>query len=248
LLDARPAWGGGKLNATSLFLEPLSEDETERLIDNLPVRLADKTRTRIGTAAEGNPLFVEQMLAMLTEEAGVEVEVELEIPPTIQALLAARLDRLPPAERAALERAAVIGKEFSRAMIEELGGDAAALPALVRKELIRPERSPLAGDDGLSLPAPAGSRRCLRLDLERASRRAARALRERNRAAAQRVRRDHRLPLRAGVPLPRAARCDRRRTRLPCRVPTRGGRAASRRTWRCPCSRELARAGACAHA
>jgi class 3 adenylate cyclase/tetratricopeptide (TPR) repeat protein len=143
LLDARPAWGGGKLNATSLFLEPLSEDETERLIDNLPVRLADETRMRIGTAAEGNPLFVEQMLAMLTEEA----EVELEIPPTIQALLAARLDRLPPAERATLERAAVIGKEFSRAMIEELGGDAAALPALVRKELIRPDRSALGPDD-----------------------------------------------------------------------------------------------------
>jgi class 3 adenylate cyclase/tetratricopeptide (TPR) repeat protein len=146
LLDARPAWGGGKLNATSLFLEPLSEDETERLIDNLPVRLADETRARIGTAADGNPLFVEQMLAMLTDE--IEVGVELEIPPTIQALLAARLDRLPPAERATLERAAVIGKEFSRAMIEELGGDAAAIPALVRKELIRPDRSALAGDDG----------------------------------------------------------------------------------------------------
>jgi class 3 adenylate cyclase/tetratricopeptide (TPR) repeat protein len=146
LLDARPAWGGGKLNATSLFLEPLSEDETETLIGNLPVRLADETRTRIRTAAEGNPLFVEQMLAMLTEEE--EVGVELEIPPTIQALLAARLDRLPPAERATLERAAVIGKEFSRAMIEELGGDAAALPALVRKELIRPDRSALGPDDG----------------------------------------------------------------------------------------------------
>ncbi|HEX9349729.1 MAG TPA: AAA family ATPase [Gaiellaceae bacterium] len=146
LLDARPAWGGGKLNATSLFLEPLSEDETERLIDNLPVRLADEMRTRIRTAAEGNPLFVEQMLAMLTDEE--EVGAELEIPPTIQALLAARLDRLPPAERATLERAAVIGKEFSRAMIEELGGDAAALPALVRKELIRPDRSALGPDDG----------------------------------------------------------------------------------------------------
>jgi class 3 adenylate cyclase/tetratricopeptide (TPR) repeat protein len=150
LLDARPAWGGGKLNATSLFLEPLSEDEAEKLIDNLPVRLADETRTRIGTAAEGNPLFVEQMLAMLSEEAraGAEAEADAEIPPTIQALLAARLDRLPPAERTTLERAAVIGREFSRATIEELGGDAAALPALVRKELIRPGRSALGPDDG----------------------------------------------------------------------------------------------------
>jgi class 3 adenylate cyclase/tetratricopeptide (TPR) repeat protein len=146
LLDVRVGWGGGKLNATSLFLEPLSEDDTEKLIDNLFARLADATRTRITAAAEGNPLFVEQMLAMLTEQAGLDAE--LEVPPTIQALLAARIDLLPPAERTALERAAVIGKEFSRAAIEELGGDPAALPALVRKELIRPERSAISGDDG----------------------------------------------------------------------------------------------------
>ncbi len=146
LLDARPAWGGGKLNATSLFLEPLSGDETDELIDNLFARLAEKTRARIVAAAEGNPLFVEQMLAMLTEQ--FELDAELEIPPTIQALLAARLDRLPPAERAVLERAAVIGKEFSRAAIEELGGDAAVLPALIRKELIRPDRSTISGAEG----------------------------------------------------------------------------------------------------
>jgi class 3 adenylate cyclase/tetratricopeptide (TPR) repeat protein len=145
LLDARPGWGGGKLNATSLFLEPLSEDETEKLIDNLFARLAKTMRMRITAAAEGNPLFIEQMLAMLTEQ--VELDAVLEIPPTIQALLAARLDRLPPAERAALERAAVIGKEFSRAAIAELGGDPAVLPALMRKELIRPDRS-IGGDEG----------------------------------------------------------------------------------------------------
>jgi class 3 adenylate cyclase/tetratricopeptide (TPR) repeat protein len=146
LLDARPGWGGGKLNATSLLLEPLSADETEKLIDNLFARLAETVRSRITTAAEGNPLFVEQMLAMLTEQVGLDAE--LEIPPTIQALLAARLDRLPAAERATLERAAVIGKEFSRAAISELGGDPALLPTLVRKELIRPDRSALGGDEG----------------------------------------------------------------------------------------------------
>ena len=146
MLDARPAWGGGKLNATSLFLEPLSEDETEKLIDNLPVPLADAARRRIATAAEGNPLFVEQMLAMVAEQPGSKAD--LEIPPTIHALLAARLDRLPAPERAVLERAAVIGKEFSRAAIEALGGDAAVLPALVRKELIRPDRSSVGAGDG----------------------------------------------------------------------------------------------------
>jgi class 3 adenylate cyclase/tetratricopeptide (TPR) repeat protein len=145
LLDARPSWGGGKLNATSLLLEALSEDDTEKLIDNLFARVADSMRTRITAAAEGNPLFVEQMLAMLTEQIGLDAE--LEIPPTIQALLAARLDRLPRNERAVLERAAVIGKEFSRAAIEELGADSSLLPALVRKELIRPDRSTATADE-----------------------------------------------------------------------------------------------------
>jgi class 3 adenylate cyclase/tetratricopeptide (TPR) repeat protein len=145
LLDARPGWGGGKLNATSLLLEALSEDDTEKLIDNLFARVADSMRTRITAAAEGNPLFVEQMLAMLTEQIGLDAE--LEIPPTIQALLAARLDRLPRNERAVLERAAVIGKEFSLAAIEELGGDSSLLPALVRKELIRPDRSTVTADE-----------------------------------------------------------------------------------------------------
>jgi class 3 adenylate cyclase/tetratricopeptide (TPR) repeat protein len=145
LLDARPGWGGGKLNATSLLLEPLSEDETEKLIDNLFARVADSMRARITAAAEGNPLFIEQMLAMLTEQIGLDAE--LEIPPTIQALLAARLDRLPGNERAVLERASVIGKEFSRAAIEELGGDSSLLPALVRKELIRPDRSTVTADE-----------------------------------------------------------------------------------------------------
>jgi predicted ATPase/class 3 adenylate cyclase len=145
LLDTRSGWSGGKLNATSLLLEPLSETDTETLIDNLFARLAESLRRRITEAAEGNPLFVEQMLAMLTEQ--VELDGELQVPPTIQALLAARLDRLPEPERATLERAAVIGKEFTRAAIAELGGDSALLAPLVRKELIRPDRSSFGGDD-----------------------------------------------------------------------------------------------------
>ncbi len=142
LLDARPSWGGGKHNATSLLLEPLSESETQELIDKLLARVDDETRRRVADAAEGNPLFVEQMLAMIDE--GVDAGV----PPTIQALLAARLDRLPPSERSTLERAAVIGKEFWRSAVVELGGDTGALPPLVRKELIRPHATVLAGEDG----------------------------------------------------------------------------------------------------
>jgi class 3 adenylate cyclase/tetratricopeptide (TPR) repeat protein len=145
LLDTRPGWSGGKLNATSLLLEPLSATETETLIDNLFARLAESLRNRITEAAEGNPLFVEQMLAMLTEQ--VELDGELQVPPTIQALLAARLDRLPAPERATLERAAVIGKEFTRGAIAALGGDSALLLPLVRKELIRPDRTSIGDDD-----------------------------------------------------------------------------------------------------
>jgi len=142
LLDTRPTWAGGKLNATTTLLEPLSEEEAETLIDNLlaGVSLSDAVRVRISDTAEGNPLFVEQMLALIAQNGhGGEIEV----PPTIQALLATRLEQLPVVERVAAERASVIGKEFWRAALVEIGGEASSLPALVRKELIRPHTSPV---------------------------------------------------------------------------------------------------------
>jgi class 3 adenylate cyclase len=87
LLDRRSTWAGGKLNATTVLLEPLTPEETdeliERLLGNAP--LAEPLRMRIREAAEGNPLFVEQMLAMVAESGNDEVVV----PPTIQALLSA---------------------------------------------------------------------------------------------------------------------------------------------------------------
>jgi class 3 adenylate cyclase/tetratricopeptide (TPR) repeat protein len=146
LLDARPGWGGGKLNATSILLESLNDEESERLIDELlgPPRLAPDFRRRIVETAGGNPLFVEEMLAMLLDLEGT---ASPGVPPTIQALLAARLDQLPRPERDTLERAAVVGQEFSRAALAELGGDPAQLAQLVRKELVRPIRSAFAGDD-----------------------------------------------------------------------------------------------------
>jgi class 3 adenylate cyclase/tetratricopeptide (TPR) repeat protein len=143
LLDARPTWAGGKLNATSILLEALSEAESERLIDALLAdpRFTVEVRRRVVSAAEGNPLFVEQMLAMAGEDG---TNGDLAVPPTIQALLAARLERLPAGERATLERAAVIGKEFSLADVREVSpaheraavGD--RMLALARKELLRP--------------------------------------------------------------------------------------------------------------
>jgi len=149
LLDRRATWAGGKLNATTVLLEPLSAEETEELIERLlgDVELDETLLARIREAAEGNPLFVEQMLAMLAESSNGDVVV----PPTIQALLAARLDQLEPAERGVLERGAVEGKIFHRGGVEALAPDERDVPtklmALVRKELVRPDRTQLPGDD-----------------------------------------------------------------------------------------------------
>ena len=149
LLELRPAWGGGKLNATTVLLEPLTASETDELIERLlgSAQLSGATRERIAAAAEGNPLFVEQMLAMVQDSRDEEISV----PPTIQALLAARLDQLPDGERAALERGAVEGQVFHRGAVQALAPDDPAVPAqlmgLVRKELVRPTAATLPEDD-----------------------------------------------------------------------------------------------------
>ena len=151
LLDVRPGWSGGKLNATSVLLEPLSEEESAKLIDGLAgvERLSEETRRRIVSAAEGNPLFVEEMLALVLEEG--EPTAAVEVPPTIQALLAARLDHLDGAERAVIEYAAVQGKEFFESAVTMLAPErlqpvvGATLSSLVRKELIRPSRAGMGG-------------------------------------------------------------------------------------------------------
>jgi class 3 adenylate cyclase/tetratricopeptide (TPR) repeat protein len=146
LLERRPSWGGGKWNATTVLLEPLDASETERLITGLG-GVGDELRERILQAAEGNPLFLEEMIALVRDSGGSEIEV----PPTIQALLAARLDQLDPAERSVLERGSVEGRTFHRGAVAALAdGDRAVdkrLIALVRKELVRPDRAQLPGDD-----------------------------------------------------------------------------------------------------
>jgi class 3 adenylate cyclase/tetratricopeptide (TPR) repeat protein len=149
LLELRPAWGGGKLNATTVLLEPLTASETDELVECLlgSAELSVVLRERIAAAAEGNPLFVEQMLAMVHDSRDTEIAV----PPTIQALLAARLDQLPNGERAALERGAVEGQVFHRGAVQALAPDDPAIPAqlmgLVRKELVRPTAAMLPEDD-----------------------------------------------------------------------------------------------------
>jgi class 3 adenylate cyclase/tetratricopeptide (TPR) repeat protein len=165
LLEARPGWSSGVAEAATVRLEPLSEDESERLIENLlgPAPLDEEIRARIRGAAEGNPLFVEEILRMLVDDGRLRRDdghwtaagdlSSIAIPPTINALLASRLERLSPEERAVIQRAAVVGKVFWWGAVAELspgpertsvGGH---LQALVRRELIRADRSRFAGED-----------------------------------------------------------------------------------------------------
>ncbi len=127
----------------TLRLEPLGDKDVEQLI---PEGVAGGLREKIARAAGGNPLFVEEMLAMADEARG-----EVVVPPTLQALLAARLDQLETAERSVLERGAVEGEIFHRGAVQALAPDephvTPRLAALVRKQLIRPDRPLLPGED-----------------------------------------------------------------------------------------------------
>ena len=165
LLDQRPTWGGGKLNATSILLEPLSHEECGILIENLlgQAGLASDLKRRIADAAEGNPLFVEEMLRMLVDDGLLqrmnghwEPKGDLSrvpVPTTIQAVLAARLDRLEEEERHVLSRASVGGKVFYRGAVAELTPEperatvGSHLMTLVRRELVRIDRSTFVGED-----------------------------------------------------------------------------------------------------
>lgn len=141
LLDERASWPGERLS-----LEPLPEHGLESIISAVAPDLNPVARVRAAEAAEGNPLFLEQFLALAAEDGD-----EFVLPDTIQAILAARLDRLEARERALLERAAVIGKEFWRGALVHLSPPdtevSALLQGLVRKRLARPERSSFPGED-----------------------------------------------------------------------------------------------------
>jgi class 3 adenylate cyclase/tetratricopeptide (TPR) repeat protein len=165
LLDERPAWAAGTVDAAAILLEPLSESECEQLMENLlgqmePIR---DTQQRIARAAGGNPLFVEEMLAMLIDDGLLHREdgswsaaadlSTIEMPETIQALLAARLDHLEPQERHVIERAAVEGGVFHMGAVAELCAPEARpqvtnlLMALARRHLIGPDRSSFVGEE-----------------------------------------------------------------------------------------------------
>ena len=168
LLEQRPHW-------EALRLAPLRPEETERLVESLLAEsdLPAEARRRAVESAGGNPLFVEELLAMLLETP------DLEAPPTLEALLGARLDRLPETERSVAERAAVEGQVFHRGAVEELSElpavVGAALDGLEAKELVRGAEPGLAGEAAFRFrhilirdAAYRGLPKRLRVDLHRA--------------------------------------------------------------------------------
>jgi len=144
LLEKRPGWG------VDVRLGPLHPAEADQLIDQCMagVAVADEMRGRILASAGGNPLFVEEMTAMVQTSGDAQVVV----PPSIQALLAARIDQLDPAERRVLARAAVEGEVFHRgaiqALLPEEASVTARLSSLVRKDLVQPYHADFHGEDG----------------------------------------------------------------------------------------------------
>ena len=147
LLEKRPEWAALRPDRRGLPLEPLSPDEARSMVGRLGPELDDEAYDRIVQRAEGNPLFLEQLVAAQRERG------EQTLPPTIQALLAARIARLTQGERSLLERASVEGRTFHRGALAELLAETdqsvigAQLMELVRKQLIRPSRPDFGGED-----------------------------------------------------------------------------------------------------
>src|SRR5262249_11626056 len=153
LVDERPTLGA--VDTRTMLLEPLGSDESEELLDNLlgPADLPPIVRRYVVGAAEGNPFFLEEFLASLIDrdvlrlEGGTWTTQELPalaVPPTIQALLAARLDLLPEDERLVLELASIEGTEFGAETVAELAPSElrdevpALLALLARRDLVLP--------------------------------------------------------------------------------------------------------------
>jgi DNA-binding SARP family transcriptional activator/tetratricopeptide (TPR) repeat protein len=148
LLDVRPQWGGGRLSSSSVLLDVLTEAESDALLERLTpgIRLDGEARERILGAAEGNPLFIEQLLAAaLEDDSGA-------VPDSIQTLLAARLDRLDDQDRAVAQAAAVCGTSFATEDVAELveADPSTSLVTLVRRELVRPGEADDPGGAGWS--------------------------------------------------------------------------------------------------
>jgi DNA-binding SARP family transcriptional activator len=167
LLEQRPGWA---VPEKTLAVEPLPAEAAQALIAELGAEeLADDARAKVLEVAEGNPLFLEQLLAF-AREAGVGALAS--VPPTVEALLSGRIDRLEPEEYALLERAAVAGREFTRGAVvhlsppEELAGIDRCLATLRRRGLVDTNEAGFSFHHALIRDvAYAGITKALRADL-----------------------------------------------------------------------------------
>jgi class 3 adenylate cyclase/tetratricopeptide (TPR) repeat protein len=153
LYERHPGWGGGKRNSNTISLFPLAPDDTARLIAALLHKavLPAETQKTLLEQAGGNPLYAEEFVRMLADrgvltEDGALRETDIPVPESVQALIAARLDTLPPDRKALLHDAAVVGKVFWAGVVAAMGDREPAavrdgLHELARKELVRSART-----------------------------------------------------------------------------------------------------------
>ena len=159
LYDTRPAWGAGSRNTTVVRLDPLPAGEAGRLLDELvPAVLTVELREQLVQRADGNPFFLEELVGELSDVGVLERRedgwvlgggpAEVTIPDTVHAVLAARIDRLPETEKAALQAGAVVGRAFWAApVVHLLGGIEPDFALLEERDLIRGRRtSAIEGD------------------------------------------------------------------------------------------------------
>jgi class 3 adenylate cyclase/tetratricopeptide (TPR) repeat protein len=158
LLDKRPGWAAGRFQASRIMLEPLNRNESAALIGALLTveGLPDRLRNEMLERADGNPLFVEELIRMLLDEGTIirtgnrwiaaPTVSQVRVPSTVEALIRARLDTLPRPERSALQAGSVIGRIFDRPMLDGLLDDVdrldAALENLILRDLVSEEPLP----------------------------------------------------------------------------------------------------------
>ena len=151
LLERRPTWGGGRRNVTQLFLEPLTVEDTRQLVTALlPDEDSAEVAPVVAERSGGNPLFAEEMVRRIREEGGGEA---VQLPETVQAVLAARLDALDPFERRLVQQASVVGRTFWASSLvgvsQAEGHDLEqALTSLQEKDILAPGNEGRGGPTG----------------------------------------------------------------------------------------------------
>ena len=156
-LDQSPTWGRGRVPSEWIWLEPLASADVDRWLEELVAAEAPARVRNVLGRAEGNPLFLEELLGTLVERGALRadrwneelVPGEAAVPDTVQAVLAARIDLLPAQEKAALHAAAVIGRVFSASAVGELiGGAEPDFRLLEQRDFVRrrPGHSSLAAE------------------------------------------------------------------------------------------------------